>query len=375
MKIVLAIDSFKDCLSSKEVESAAEDGIRSVVPSAEVISIPISDGGEGLLDSLIALDSDIQRVRINTHDALMRPLIAEYGIKSNYTAIIEMASTCGLALLSVSERNPLNTTSFGLGEMIKDALERGCTNLIIGIGGSATNDAGIGMLKALGFDFVNSYGNHLEGIGSDLNLISRIVLPAHIDTYNNISITIASDVENPLFGHNGAAFVFAAQKGANTQMICELDEGLRHFAKIVSAVTHSNYSVDEGSGAAGGVGFAFKSFFNCNFIPGIEFMLDFAHFDDKIEMADLIITGEGKIDKQTLMGKVPIGVLKRALKKNIPVIAIAGKVEDRTEVLDKGFKDLICINPNKISMQEAINKDYATSRITETVRNLLERMY
>jgi glycerate kinase len=266
----------------------------------------------------------------------------------------------------------LNTTSFGLGEMMKDAITRGCNKLIVGIGGSATNDAGIGMLMALGYSFKDSAGQSLDGIGSDLSKVTDILSPAITDTYRHVSITVASDVDNPLYGQKGAAFVFGPQKGANALMVSQLNSGLQHFAQIVSSSVGKNCAFEKGSGAAGGVGYAFKCFFNnCKFISGIEFILDYIDFDRIVNGANLIITGEGKIDNQTMMGKVAIGVLKRAVQKNIPVIAIAGKVEDKSDLMQKGFKDIVCINPDGISNEEALKKDYACSNIKETVGKLL----
>jgi glycerate kinase len=374
MKIILAIDSFKGCLSSVEAEQAAFDGIKQIIPEADIISIPIADGGEGMLEAMMAAEPSIEKKKIRVHDPLMRPITTSYGISySNSTAIIEMALTSGLNLISLSERNPMNTTTYGLGEMIRDAVESNLKHLIIGIGGSATNDAGIGLLSALGYKFLGKSGELCGISGSSLLDIQSIEGNEAIELPDDINITVASDVSNPLYGKTGAAYIFAPQKGASSTMVKELDNGLKHFADIVASEMDEDYSKFPGAGAAGGVGFALKSFLHAEFILGIELVLNTIGYEKLLSNADIVITGEGCIDAQTLSGKVPFGILKRTLASRVPVIAIAGKVDNKDLLLQQGFHDIIGINPVGIDKETAMNKDYAINRIRLTMDDIMNR--
>ncbi len=373
MKIILAIDSFKGCLSSVQVEKAAQEGILKIYPSAEVIALPIADGGEGTLEAMLSANKAIKAVSIVAHDPLMRPIQASYGMSvDGKTAILEMAQTCGLTLLSVAERNPLMTTSFGLGEQIADAIDKGCRQLIIAVGGSATNDAGIGMLQALGYRFYDKSGKPVANNAKALMKTEHIDLTLAKRLPPDCSITVAVDVTNPLYGEYGASFVFAPQKGASPHMVEELDEGLRHFAEVVSKCLGQDYSNIPGTGAAGGVGFALKSFMNAHFKSGIDLLLDALDFDRLIIDADLIITGEGAIDRQTLMGKVPFGILKRSVSSRKDVIAIAGKVTDKELLLSGGFKDVLCINRPDVDLVLALKPDYAYAQVVKKVQKLMK---
>jgi glycerate kinase len=373
MKIILAIDSFKGCLSSAEAEQAAFDGIKQIAPDADIISVPISDGGEGMLEAIMAADNSIEKKTIRVHDPLMRSISANYGVSySKRTAIIEMASTSGLNLITSSERDPMKTTTYGLGEMIRDAIESNLKHLIIGIGGSATNDAGVGMLSALGYKLLDRNGVPCGISGGNLLDIQQIDDNSAFKIADDIDITVANDVNNPLYGKNGAAYIFAPQKGASPTMVKELDNGLKHFSNIVTAATKIDYSLFPGAGAAGGVGFALKSFLHAKFISGIDLLLEFIEFEKLLSDADLVITGEGCIDAQTLSGKVPFGILKKALTKRVPVIAIAGKVTDTDLLRQQGFHNIICINPIKIDDETALNKDYAINRIKLTMNGLMK---
>lgn len=353
MKVVIAIDSFKGCLSSKEANDAAVQGIREIFHSQitqgvdlQIICCPISDGGEGLTEAFGNMDIECESVSVNVHGPLMDPIIAKYLIIENKTAIMEMAAACGLPLVPIDKRNPEKTTTYGFGEMLADAMRRGCKNYIVGIGGSATNDAGAGMIEAL-------KANRLFENRTLFNPETKIY--------------VACDVQNPLFGENGAAYIFAPQKGADAAMVERLDKRLRDFY-IASGCTDSV----AGDGAAGGLGFALRYFLGAKLKPGIEVVLDALDFDRTISDADLIITGEGKCDQQTLMGKVPYGILKRAKKQEIPVVLIAGKTDDKEVLIGAGFKDVLCINnddnrPLEILMQPEVAKINIIKTIKQSI--------
>lgn len=373
MKIVLAIDSFKGCLSSIEVEKAAREGILKTDPSAEVVLLPIADGGEGTLEAMLGVNNAIKAVSVAAHDPLMRPIETSYGMSlDGKIAILEMAKTCGLTLLSAAECNPLLTTSFGLGEQIADTIDKGCKQLIIAVGGSATNDAGIGMLQALGYRFYDSSEKPVANNAKALMQTEHIDLTFAKRLPPDCSITVAVDVANPLFGEDGAAFVFAPQKGASPRMVENLDKGLRHFAEIVAKCLGQDYSSLPGMGAAGGVGFALKSLMGANFESGIDLLLDYLNFDQLIIDADLIITGEGAMDRQTLMGKVPFGVMKHSASYRKDVIAIAGKVTDKSLLITNGFKDVFCINRPDVELALALKADYAYAQVVKTVEKFMK---
>ena len=343
-EIIVALDSFKGCLSSADACHAAAMGIRAALPDAVVTELPVSDGGEGLTSVLThALQG--QYVSVDVHDPLMRPVSVQYGIAPGDVAIMEMAAACGLPLLSATERNPEATTTFGFGEMICDALRRGCKRFILGIGGSATTDAGLGMMQALGATFKMSDGvvitradavtHHRAICGRDLLQIADIGTSSLLPELSDAAFMVACDVQNPLYGDDGAAYVFAPQKGADAEMVRRLDEGLRNIAEGRTM---------PGDGAAGGLGYALRHFLQADMRPGIDLVLQQLDFDHKISHASLILTGEGKSDRQTLMGKVPYGILQRARQQNIPVHLLAGAIEDREILLQKGFCSCNCIN-------------------------------
>jgi len=372
-KVVLAIDSFKGCLSSAEVEQAAALGVKRAFSECKVLKIPIADGGEGMLN--ILMDTfKAQRMSLRAHDPLMRLIDTEYGISNDgVTALIEMAKISGLPLVSLDKRNPMLTTSYGMGEIIFDAINRGCRRFIIGIGGSATNDGGLGMLQALGFRFFDK-DNKILGVGGQvMRKVDRVEIGDILSLIKKVHFIIACDVNNPLFGEKGAAFVFAAQKGATTDMIVDLDKGLRNLSDVIFRFTGRDVSNCSGAGAAGGMGAAFMGFLNAELQPGIEFLFDKISFDKLIEGADLIITGEGRIDKQTLMGKVPWGILKRAERQHIPVIAISGSVNDRELLKKSGFNDVFSINSSTVSLAQAMIPEYAFQQVEQTVFAICHR--
>ena len=348
MKIVVAIDSFKGCLTSKEANQAAAEGIRSSQPDAEIVQVPVSDGGEGFLDAFYAAIGG-KLVEMTVRDPVMRPVAAKYLLRDKL-AVIEIAQASGLTLLTEEERNPMVTTSYGTGQLVADAVRRGAEHIIVGLGGSATSDAGIGMLRALKDTFAKN------GTWDD------------IEELKYVRFTIASDVKNPLCGENGAAFVFAPQKvkGATKDMLQQLDARAHKFAEV--SAKHFGYDRSEaaGAGAAGGLGYAFLQYLNAECRPGIELLLDTIHFRKIVKDADLVITGEGSADRQTLMGKLPMGILQQS--GDVPVCLIAGRISNKEELQKAGFAHVECINPVGIPLEEAMRKEMATRNITDTIR-------
>lgn len=370
-KVVIAIDSFKGCLPSAEAGKAAAEGIRSVFPECEVVCLPIADGGEGMLDVLIAATNG-RKVHISAHNPLMELHDTHYGISEDgETAFIEMASISGLPLVPPEKRNPMLTTTYGTGELMRDALEKGCRNFIIGIGGSATNDAGLGMLQALGYRLLDEEGKEL-GIGRGEMLIKVAAINADCiyPELKNAHFTVACDVQNPFCGLEGAAHIFAPQKGADREMAELLDKGMHSLAEVIGRATGKDISHHPGAGAAGGMGGSLYAFLGADLKPGIQLLLDAINFDGQIRNADLIITGEGKADRQTTMGKVPSGILRRAGKQNIPVILLAGSVED-TDILNAaGFEGIFSITPSPLSLEQAMMPESARANIQRTVEQI-----
>lgn len=373
-KVILAIDSFKGCLSSKEAETAAAQGIRHVFPTCETICLPVADGGEGMQRVLTeALNG--QEIRLSAHDPLMQMRQTAYGLSGDgTTAFIEMAAISGLPLVPLRQRNPSLTTTYGTGELIKDALNRGCRRFVIGLGGSATNDAGLGMLQALGFRFRDRYGNELGKAqpmcGQLLSEIAFIESSTALPALREARFTAACDVCNPFFGPEGAAYVFAPQKGADPEMVAALDKGLQHLAQVIRQTTGRDIATLPGAGAAGGMGGTLSALLNAELKPGIDLLLDLTDFDKLIEGADLIITGEGKSDRQTVMGKVPSGILKRARRQDIPVILVSGSIEDADILNQAGFRAAFSITPAPMSLEEAMRPSTACQNIMQTVEQI-----
>lgn len=366
-QITIAVDSFKGSLSSYDVACAAEQGILSVLPHCKVKKISIADGGEGTAQALIStLQGEWREVRV--HDPLMRPIMARYGVvDEGRTAIIEMASASGLTLLSTEERNPLLTTTYGTGEMIADAVRRGARHLLIGIGGSATNDAGMGMLEALGYRFYDCKGHLVAGCGARLERVAQIDASGAMPELKECLLEVACDVKNPLYGPQGAAHIYAPQKGASPEVVERLDEGLKNFASVVNpTAAHS-----EGAGAAGGLGYALQAVLGARLRAGIEMVLDAIHFDQIISGSDLVITGEGRIDYQTIMGKAPSGVLQRATKQGIPVVAIGGSVEESEAVQRSGFAAILPVVSGPMTLERAMQEDVAARGVSRTVEQIV----
>lgn len=375
-KIIIAPDSFKGSLSATEVANAIEKGVHTVFPNCETVKIPIADGGEGTMDTLVSAMGGA-KVKMKVHDPLMRSIEVEYGLVNEGVvnigkiAVIEMAIANALTLLSKEEQNPSTTTTFGTGEIIKDALKRGCRSFLIGIGGSATNDAGTGMLRALGYRFLDENGKETDGTGKSLSKISTIDESGIVQELKEAHFTIACDVNNTFSGPSGAAFVYAPQKGADKQMVKELDNGMESFRKLIEKEKRVNLNTIQGAGAAGGMGGAFVAFLNAELKPGIEMVLKAVDFEKHLQNADLIITGEGKLDQQTGMGKAGNGVLDAASKINVPVIAIGGSLEDVEYLNKRGFLSLFSITPSPISVEQAMQKENAQTNITQTTEQIM----
>ena len=346
--IILAIDSFKGCLSSVEAEDAAEHGLRERWQEVKVIKVPVTDGGDGMLNVFLHL-FDCEEVAVNCHDALMRPIQANYAVREDNTVIIESALSCGINLLKSHELNPLRTTSYGLGEVFADALQRGYRKFIVGLGGSATSDCGLGMLAALKDILGRSWSDKF---------------------LRDLDIILASDVNNPLFGERGAAVVFGPQKGATSEMIVCLDRRAHTFARMAAAQLGFDCSLNNGAGSAGGLGYAFMQFMNANIRSGADILLETVNFSSLIEDADLIITGEGSADSQTVMGKIPVRILEYGLRKNVPVMLIAGKVKDAAALLKAGFSHVQCITPKEMLLTEAMKPTVAKENIRKTIMQL-----
>lgn len=371
MKIVIACDSFKGSLTSTEVGEACADGIKSVAPQAETFVVAVGDGGEGTVDALVA-GLDGRFVTCEVHGPLGDPVTARYGISGDgRTAIIEMAQASGLPLIPQEKRNPLLTSTFGTGEMIADALRRGCTTVLTGIGGSATNDGGTGMLAALGVKFYDSADKELTPCGGNLECIARIDVSGLMPEARRAQFIVACDVDNPLYGPRGAAYVFAPQKGADPAMVERLDSGLRVYADTVVRSVGRDVAMMPGAGAAGGLGAAFAAFLNASLKPGIEMMLNAISFDETIKGADLVITGEGRLDSQTVMGKTPAGVLNAASRQHIPVVAIGGGVTDSETLLNAGFAAVLPIVPGPVSLSEAMEADNARRNVSRTAQQIM----
>ncbi|MDH4461247.1 MAG: glycerate kinase [Flectobacillus sp.] len=348
MKILIAADSFKDSLDSFGVCRAIGRGIQLAYPDAELVELPLSDGGEGLSD-IAGHYFDLEQVVVEVCDPLFRPIKASYGYSvGTQTAFIEMAKASGLQLLSNEERNPLKTSTFGFGQLIQDAIQKGAKRIIMGLGGSATNDVGIGMATALGWVFRGKEGEILQPIGENLDKVATIEFPQHWS--EEVAFEAICDVKNPLFGENGAAHIFAQQKGADQAMIEQLDAGLVQLARVSN---QSEKAEAMGAGAAGGLGFGCLFFLNAQLKRGIDSVLDWANFDQEVATADWIFTGEGRLDRQTLQGKLISGIAERA--KGKPIIALCGGLDLMPDDLnDLGIKAAFSITQKPCLLSEAL---------------------
>lgn len=371
MKIVISIDSLKGSLTSIEAANAIKKGILSVDNKSDVVIMPLADGGEGTVEALVQGMSGEEKV-ISVTGPINEKVNATYGIlKETNTAIIEMAQASGLPLVPAELRNPLNTTTYGVGEIIKEAIEKGCRNFIVGIGGSATNDCGVGMLQALGFEFYDENDNLVELGGKVLNQIKRIKTDNKLKELDECNFKIACDVNNPLYGENGAAYIYGPQKGATEEIVKELDKGLKNFAEVVKKDLGKDIAHIEGAGAAGGLGFGFLGFLNSKLESGIKIILDEIKLEEVVKDADIVITGEGRLDNQTAMGKAPIGVAKLAKKHGAKVIAIAGcTTPDAVKCNEEGIDAYFSIVNKAMTIDEAMKKENATQNMTETTMQI-----
>ena len=365
MKVVFAIDSFKGSLSSLAAGEAAAAGARDVFPDAETIVRPLADGGEGTVDALVAGMGGEKRVLTVTGPA-GRPVSATYGILPGGVAVIEMAAAAGITLVAGAEKNPLLTTTFGVGEMIADAVRAGCRRFVIGIGGSATNDGGAGMLQALGFGLLDDEGKDIPRGGAGLERLRRVTAERALPGLADCTFRIACDVTNPLCGPNGASAVFGPQKGATPEMVERLDSALARFAAI-----SGGDATCPGTGAAGGLGFAFRTFLRGELQRGVEIVLAETHLEDFARTADVVVTGEGRLDAQTAMGKAPVGVAALAKRFGKPVIAFAGCVTPDAEVVnDHGIDAFFPILRTVSTLDEALDVRAAAANLRATSRQV-----
>ena len=365
MKVVVAIDSLKGSLSSIEAGMAVRDGVLAAKPDAEVIVKPLADGGEGTTDALIE-GMNGKRIDLTVTGPMHTPVDAYYGyLADSHTAVMEMASAAGITLVPAEEKNPLLATSYGVGEMMNDALQKGCRNFIIGIGGSATNDGGIGMLKALGVRFLDENGEDAGEGGQALAKVEQIDVSGLNPLLKECRIQVACDVNNPLCGENGSTYVYGPQKGVTEDKKKQLDKDMAHFARITSKTLGNDYLDTPGAGAAGGLGFAFLSYIGAALTPGIELILNAVGLEQELSDADVVVTGEGCLDFQTAMGKAPVGVARLAKKYHAKVIAFAGSVTKEAAVCNaKGIDAFFPILRSVCTLAEAMDPVNAKANIT-----------
>lgn len=375
MKVVIAIDSLKGSLSSLEAGQAIQEGIQVVYPDAHVVVRPLADGGEGTVEAL-TIGMGGQLMQVNVTGPLGSPVPAEYGILEATparpkTAIIEMSAAAGITLVPDEKRNPMYTTTYGVGELIRDAIQHGCRHFIVGIGGSATNDGGIGMLQALGYDFLDKDGNPVSYGGIGLQSLSHISTENVLSELKECTFRIACDVTNPLCGPMGSSAIFGPQKGATPEMVKELDEALLHYAELSKETLEHADRFYPGTGAAGGMGFAFFTYTNAVLESGIKIVLDEIALEDVLKDADFVITGEGRLDSQTALGKAPIGVAHLAKKHGKKVLAFAGCLTPDAGVCNEnGIDAFFPILRRVITVQEAMEKETARENMIRSVEQV-----
>ena len=329
-RVVVAPDSFKGTMSAKEVCDIVEAAFQAESPETSVVKVPVADGGEGTVDAYLAVLGG-RRIEVAVRDPLFREIRAEYGIlPDGATAVVEMAAASGLLLVG-EHKDPLHATSFGTGELIRDALDRGCTRIVLGLGGSATNDGGVGLAAALGVRFLDRNGHPVEPTGGGLAALDRIDASGLDPRLSLCELLVACDVDNPLCGPQGASAVFGPQKGADAATVALLDRNLSHYADLLVRDCGKDVREIPGTGAAGGLAASLLAFADCTLAPGIGTLLDAIGFDALLEGADLVITGEGRLDAQSLRGKVPVGIAARAKRHGVPVIAVVGSVGEGVE--------------------------------------------
>ena len=367
MKIVIAIDSFKGSLSSLQAGNAVKGGILQVFPDAETIVKPLADGGEGTVEAFAGA-AGVRTEEITVTGPLYQPVTAKYCILADgITAVMEMAAAAGITLIADAQRNPLETTTYGVGELIKDAIGKGCRRFIIGIGGSATNDGGIGMLSALGYAFEDKNGKTVATCGKGLKDIAAISTENVLPALAECAFRIACDVENPLCGETGCSAIYGPQKGATPEMIADMDGWLANYAALAKTLSEKADPLQPGVGAAGGLGFAFLAFTNAELKSGIQLILEEISLEKDVKNADIVITGEGRLDAQTVMGKAPIGVAKLAKKYGKKVIAFSGCVTEDAEVCnDHGIDAFFPALRKVTTLDEALNPENAYQNLQKT---------
>ena len=367
MRAVIAIDSLKGSLSSIEAGKAIAEGIRKADAKADVVIRPLADGGEGTVEALVCgMNGTLQHVKVT--GPLGESVVCEYGIiAETKTAVIEMSGAAGITLVPDAKKNPLYTTTYGVGEVIRDAIEKGCRRFIVGIGGSATNDGGIGMLQALGYGFLNKDGQQVPFGAIGLKELETITDTYVLPELAECEFKIACDVTNPLCGENGCSAVYGPQKGANPSMIMEMDKWLRYYAALAREKFPKANPNESGTGAAGGLGFAFLTFTNAVLESGIKIVLEETKLESYVKGADVVVTGEGRLDFQTAMGKAPVGVAGLAKKFDIPVLAFAGSVtKDATECNKNGIDAFFPILRGISTLEEAMKPENAKQNLTDT---------
>ena len=375
MKVVVAIDSFKGSLSSMEAGQAIAEGVKRIYQSAEVVVRPLADGGEGTVEALVEGMGGIFVTKEVT-GPLGEKVEAVYGVieskeDSSKTAIIEMSAAAGITLVPEESRNPMNTTTYGVGELILDAIERGCRHFIVGIGGSATNDGGVGMLQALGYDFLTREGAAISYGGNGLRELAKIKDSNVHPKLKECTFKVACDVTNPLCGENGSSAIFGPQKGATPEMVQELDQLLLHYAELSKEITANADRFYPGTGAAGGMGFAFLTYTNATLESGIQIVLTETKLEELLASADFVVTGEGRLDGQTALGKAPIGVASLAKKHQKKVLAFAGAVTlDAKECNQHGIDAFFPILRGVVTLKEAMNKEVAHQNMVDTVEQV-----
>lgn len=356
MRIVIAPDSYKGSLSSTRVASTMKRGITAIFPHAEIILKPMADGGEGTVDSILSAVSG-KKVNVTCKGPLGEPIHTTYAFVHDDTAVLECANIAGLTQVPLQLRNPENTTTYGLGEVMKHALDNGCTKFIVGLGGSATNDGGLGMLQALGMEAFTKSGEKVGILGRDLKTIEEVCFKNIDSRLKQVSIQVACDVDNPLYGERGASHVFGPQKGATPQQVLEFDLALQRYSSIIEAklTEHKQLSLHSGAGAAGGLGFAFL-LLGANLVSGAELLAKTMNVEDEIKKADLVITGEGQSDEQTLYGKAPGYIAKLAKKYQLPVLLISGSLSGNIDKLQELFDGCFSIINQPVNLQTCMDQ-------------------
>ncbi len=354
-RVLIAVDSFKGSLSSSVAASSIEEGLYKIDNNIVVEKIPLADGGEGTVEAIVEYSNGSYITAI-VKDPLNSNIESTYGVIDNgRTAVIEMAAASGIGLLSKKEYNPLAATTYGTGQLIKDSLDKGCKEIIIGIGGSVTNDAGIGMAMSLGVKFLDESGNDIGCEPAEFHRLHSIDFSGMDSRIKDTKITVLCDVNNPLLGENGASYVYGPQKGATREMVKLLDEALFHIANVIEQKLGKEFRSLPGAGAAGGLGFGLMAFLNARLLPGINFLCDFVNLEEKIVNADLVITGEGKVDNQTKFNKLPVGIAQLAHKYNKKVVCLAGVIDQAAlSMIGKEFDNMFSIMDEGVSTEEAI---------------------